>query len=167
MYMNMNMSMYVGCVCMNVCVRARCVVASAGMNALNYTVPLCMMHVLLYRLGRAHYFEITKVHFCRIFAGDLSYGGVRAAGGRRTATAGVRRSDILLKILKVNCQIGLRSLKLLCFWLSLRSLKFEIGISSNLGTMASTKKTMWSPSRACMCMSRVNCFAIVFRRSQN
>ena len=83
------------------CVRARCVVASAGMNAVYYTVPLCMMHVLLYLLGRAHSFEITKVHFCRIFAGDLSYG---AAYGycTRTATrdgdggtAGVRRSDSL------------------------------------------------------------------------
>ena len=70
------------CVHECVCVHARCVVASAGMNAVYHTVPLCMMHVLLYRLGRAHSFEITKVHFCRIFAGDLSYGDGAADAGR-------------------------------------------------------------------------------------
>ena len=122
------------------CVRARCVVASAGMNAVYYTVPLCMMHVLLYRLGRAHSFKITKVHFCRSFAGETSHVRRRTAdgdGAGRRACA----DPIQLKILKVNCQIGLRSLKLLCFWLSLQSLKFEIGISSNLGTMEMTPKT--------------------------
>ena len=60
--------------------------------------------------------------------------GVRKARGRQHAVLGLVSLGAAWAF-KVNCQIGLRSLKLLCFWLSLRSLKFEIGISSNLGTM--------------------------------
>ena len=80
------------CVCMNVCVRSNDL-RLRGARARGrcgrherikyYTVTVCMMHVLL---GRAHSFENTKVHFCRIFARLNRRPARKAAadgGGRR------------------------------------------------------------------------------------